>query len=393
MVPKHFERTLLIGTLLFLSGCASGGFLNEGSNRVRTAGPTGPVDPSNDFETIFFTSAEEQRRRVSPQEYFSIKLVSAYICDFRESRSVNRFLRDGSNPSVVDAKARCTYGGLRKPKKRNRTTRGEIAIVAHLGEISSSRGLTVNPADAESNGRVIYYNNDVRESGQLINTLNNPIYGPKKYGGKGFIFELWMLELDNNENDRMKALLDSLSGIGGASYPPSVPILSVLNTLGGALLSGNQDDVEAHFQMTFDAPSGDSGSQVPRLPLAEGYYAVVREEDRDLDPDWDQIAVNRRDGVLCWAGKSATAGCEETYRDRTWFLFRVAKESEKAALDLEFGERVGQFVRRLDEFESADLESMTGATNDLQESLKILVCESASDQEREELGELCSARE
>ncbi|MEE3528637.1 hypothetical protein QO167_29825, partial [Pseudomonas aeruginosa] len=82
-----------------------------------------------------------------------------------------------------------------------RSTQGEIAITASAGERgATSNGLSFNPADIKRNGRVVYYNEDIRESGQLINALNIPIYGPKTYDGGTFFVDLAILELDENEN-------------------------------------------------------------------------------------------------------------------------------------------------------------------------------------------------
>lgn len=314
-------------------------------------------------------------------EYFSISLLSAHICGFRESSFldiINSRGNDNSNPDGASAGKQtngCTYGGLLKLSSRDRITRGEISIIANAGEYSKSKSLTMNPQDNKNNGRVIYYNDDVRESGQLINAINIPIYGPQQYKGKNFFLELSMLELDNEENEETKALLKSLANIGGKAYPPSAPILAVLNTLGGALLSGNQDDVEARFQMRFDVPATDnSPSNISRLALAEGYYAFVREENRDLNPDWENICVNEALGELgvTSSAKGKEGKCDITYRDRTWFLVRVARENKSAALDNEYGEILGSFLKRLNEYDIADIKGTQAALDDLKEKLTTL---------------------
>lgn len=350
--------------------------------RVRTT----QVSPQSEFRAIFFAPGDKSVDRIERGQHFSISLLSAYICGFREVRGLNAINYDPSNHAnnpdggVTEG---CANGMAATPGRLERVTRGEITILANVGEASDQKSLTMNPADEGTKGHVIYYNDDIRESGQLINALNLPIYGPKEYQGKNLVFDLWMLELDNEENERVKSLLSSLADIGATSRPESAPILQVLNTLGGSLLSGNQDDVEARFQMRFDVPppfSGEVPSNIFRLPLAEGYYAFVREENRDLNPSWGEFAVNKEMGELCLSddGMTCVQGNQNTYRGRTWYLVRVARESKASALDIEFGEQLGSFLGRLGEYEAADFTKVEASLNDLESSLKSLVCSKAS---------------
>lgn len=377
---KHLGVCILA---IILYGC--GGFLNEGATRVRVS--TTDTTSTSAFDSIYFKPSTLYNITIKQGEHFSISLLSAHICGFRESRGLDAFTIDGSNPTNSDGEktvSGCTYGGLIFPTSKDRTTRGEISIVANVAESSASKSNNINPAN--SKGRVIYYNDDVRESGQLINAINLPIYGPKEYGGKNIVFDLWMLELDNEENNQLKSLLGSLAALGGKSYPPSAAILGVLNTLGSAFLNGNQDDVEARFQMRFDVPAHEK-STVARLPLAEGYYAFVREENRDLTPEWSSFAVDEKQGVLCNSedGKVCSGNDQNAYRDRTWFLVRVARETREAALDIEYGEEVGLFLGRLDALEAADMKRVTDETTKLADSLKSLVCGRVSDVKKAKL--------
>ena len=371
-----------------LSGC-TGEFLNEGATRVRSSVVAPNADAAR-FEQIYFKPNQPAGSLIETGTAFSITLLSAYICDFRESRGLDVLVFDDSNaaaPGENGTVAGCTNGGARAVSGKDRTTRGEIAIIANVGESSASKSLVTNRADEKTKGRVVYYNDDVRESGQLINALNLPIYGPKKYEGKNVFFELSMLELDNDENAQMKSLLQSLAGIGGKAYPPSAPILGVLNSLGSALLSGNSDDVEMRFQMRFDVKPPDTGSYVYRLPLAEGYYAFVREENRDNLPEWHNFAVNEKDGVLCRAksapepGATGSAGCidgpNSVYRERTWFLVRIARETDEAALDIEHGELLGRFLERLETHQAANYKETKAALDSVDDALKALVCSDA----------------
>ena len=123
-------------------------------------------------------------------------------------------------------------------------------------------------------GRVVYCNEDIRETGQLLNSINIPVYGLITYK-KGLLeFRLALIELDEKEDKGAQEFVSSLAPIGGTIYPPSAPVLGVLNKLGETFIRTNRDDVEFAFQATFDPPS--KKSRVYRMPLQEGYYAILR---------------------------------------------------------------------------------------------------------------------
>jgi hypothetical protein len=138
--------------------------------------------------------------------------------------------------------------------------------------------------------------------------------------------------------------------------------------------------------MRFDVPAPEN-STVSRLPLAEGYYAFVREENRDLTPQWGTFAVNEALGVLCKSedGKACSAGSQNTYRDRTWFLVRIARETPESALDIEYGEELSKFLERLDDLEAVDIEKTKAAMENLGDSLTSMVCSKASDKKKTDL--------
>jgi hypothetical protein len=370
-------KTFVVSTfIILLNGCAND-FLNEGAMRVRLKPAPNKLNSNNLFEGIYFKPDTINLSTIKKGGHFSVSLLSAHICDFRESQGLDFFTLDGSNASKSSSGLvthGCTNGGFKPLKNEDRVTRGEIAIVANVGESSNTKSLSTNSTGDTTKGRVIYYGDDVRESGQLINAINLPIYGPKKYNGKNFVFELWMLELDNDENEQIKGLLQSLADLGGKAYPPSAPVLSILNTLGSAFLSGNQDDVEARFQMRFDVPAPNT-SNIHRLPLAEGYYAFVREENRDISPEWSQFSVNKELGELCKANANGFCieGSNNTYRERTWFLVRVARESAESALDIEYGEKMSEFLKTLDSSSSININKTKNALKDLGNNLEILL--------------------
>ena len=265
---------------------------------------------------------------------FSVRLLSAFICDFRESSNFSDITAK-SNNGATPCRGGDSNGG------QHAGTRGEIAIVANVGERRDSvGGLTFDPSNVK-NGRVIYYNEDVRETGQLINALNLPVYGPKTYEGKPFYMDWSVLELDNKENAAARKLLKQLADVGTLPAAPYTPVLKLLNSLGGALIDANGDDLEMRYQMETDPTLDCSNLNNPkyrkndhtcekltvhRMPLREGYYAFVRSENRSEHPVLSGIEVCEELGVLC-AGDS-----KQPWREKTWLLVRVAREDNDAAL-------------------------------------------------------------
>ncbi len=58
---------------------------------------------------------------------------------------------------------------------------------------------------ATKKGRLIYYSDDVRSGGHLLNGSALPLYGPITYEGRPLVFELTILELDVGEAEQVKS--------------------------------------------------------------------------------------------------------------------------------------------------------------------------------------------
>jgi hypothetical protein len=314
--------------LLGLQGCTPSLRHNEGAVQIAQVESKPALATS-----IFISALSGDSRTIDKGEAVSVKLVSAYICDFREGKaSGDWFSRSNSEATPCDAgDGNAWFLGTA------RSTSGEIAILANAGErtSTSTNGLSFNPATLQRNGRVVYYNEDVRESGQLINALNIPIYGPKTYEGGTFYLDLAMMELDNDENEQSRQLIQQLAQIGGAAFAPASPVLNVLNSLGGALLEANGDDVELRYQLEFDpsykgftskGSTQPKASAVTRAPLREGYYAVVRMEQRDQLPKFNDMKIIGQPYSPLLADDQ-----DHLYKGGSWLLIRVAREDNAQA--------------------------------------------------------------
>jgi len=335
---------LVVGVLFFyfLTGCAR--FHNEGAttygyhetqqNKINEKGLI--------TNARYYRAIKEPSNLITKEDAFSITLISAHICDFDEF-SVSAVFRSSNRDTSV---CKDSVDWFDSPRK---ATQGEIAIIANAGE----KKISIGQQELEDQGRIIYYNKDVRASGHVLNFLNIPIYGPIKYEGKPFSLEFLITELDNEENEQAQVILSQLASIGSIAYPPAAPILSVLNSLGGALIKSNKDDILLTSQTKFDVSEDTVNlrSTTPKLYLREGYYAFVREEHRSTDTLWSSIHVNEKSGLLVHNSDHL-----KTFRDKTWLLVRISKESDTSVAELEAGQALAEFRQRLSH-DSIDLTS------------------------------------
>lgn len=344
---------------LLAAGCSNNLQHNEGASQIAYSADGAQI--TSIFLPYKGAGAVPQDKPIEKGEAFSIKLVSAYICDFREGTGSSDWLSRSNSGATPCEGGDGNFSLLGSAN----TTRGEIAIIANAGERSNtSAGLTFDPSDIRNRGRVVYYNEDVRESGQLINALNIPVYGPKTYDGGPFFMDLAILELDNDESEQSRQLLQELANIGSAAYAPGTPVLNLLNTLGGALLGANGDDVELRYQLEFDPPYTrksikDSLAIRNRItsyaPLREGYYALVRMEDRDQLPAFDLLKVTdgkynpmlgmKIDQANQLPGKSTPT--HSLYKGSSWLLLRVSREDHSQALTQDLSAKTADFLKAL----------------------------------------------
>lgn len=355
---KGYSYTLA----LLATGCSNSLYHNEGASQIAHSADGSQI--TSIFLPYKGHGPIPQDRPIEKGEAFSIKLVSAYICDFHEGRTS----RDWFSNSNTDATP-CKGGDGNFLGNRNET-RGEIAIIANAGERNDkTAGLTFDPNDVQNHGRVVYYNEDIRESGQLINALNIPVYGPKTYDGGPFFMDWAVLELDNDESEQSRKLLQELANIGSTAYAPGTPVLNLLNTLGGALLGANGDDVELRYQLEFDPPYtrmtrpnslAITNRTSSYAPLREGYYALVRKEHRDQLPEFDLLKVtdgkyNPMLGIRMLPASPATESTaqQETapgyklYKDSSWLLIRVSREDHSQALTQDLSAKTADFLKAL----------------------------------------------
>ncbi len=340
-VPRSFVLIFLCCT-----GCAQ---LHEGSIDHRWAVPESNMPGwTLDHE---FISAVANDRKIKPNDPISMTLETAFIHAFQEG-----FGEDG-------------------------IVRGEIVILANVRPFGNDPVDYTN--DAKNGARVIYYSADVRphengKPGQFLSLSSLPIYGPTIYDGDSVLIELHMLELDGSESRSIKALLNGLAQVGGAIQPAGSPVLSLLNTLGQALLSGAQDDSEFRYYATLH-PNTKNNASTTRAYLQEGDLVIIKRGNlrpfywtRVILPEfhlaeskeipWDRLVLNPQDKRLYFTrevnGKKQSQECKDggarkpvvlgdQYRDHTYFVINISTEfdASKYAMQSAVYQSFGEFSK------------------------------------------------
>ncbi len=305
-----------------LAGCASIN-LNEGSASYSNLSTT--AQPHQIYYSLDEQKKDDvQAALISKNDNISVTISAIYICDFRESGLLTGDFFDTSNANsaacpVEENKRLEAAGNGSASKQQQTTTRGELAILGNIKESESFVGVD------RKDQRVFFYSDDVRETGQLLNFSNKTIYGPVKYNGGYLDIAFSIMELDEEENKNLKAVLNSLASLGAKAYPPSSAALETINEVGKTILDSNKDDVTLSYTTRFDPPNVGDISKIERAPLQEGFYAVLRNENRNTEPGWEEVCLNRKLGMLvhCIDNKPST----KVYREKTWMVFRISRES------------------------------------------------------------------
>ena len=152
-----------------------------------------------------------------------------------------------------------------------------------------------------------------------------PVYGPIDFNGKPIGIDIFIVEIDAEDN-QTQALLKTLATAGAKAYPPAQPVLAVLNQLGDALLKGRTDDIEFRYSMVLDPARGYRGMA---YAVAEaGNYVFVREQTRDKTTEWESLVLNENDGRLYHRGSNAL------YRDTSYLSVQINRNAGNEEVQL-----------------------------------------------------------
>ncbi len=372
-------RWILVASILFVSGCNSPK-LDTGSIDYRPMiEPDGKDASMVNFRYYTPPGAEslaEADRIITKGASVGVKLLQAFICDFAEGENYS-FLGVPIPKRITARNAaredRCAYYDS---GQITRNTQGEVAVLATVFEMGGDRKIEFTKDLAPNEARIVYYDDDVRETGQFLNLSNLPIYGPVTYDGRPLYLKLMIIELDEDELQAQGSLLSELARLGGQAYPPGSPLLGALEDIGGVFFAQNGNDLEFRYDMIFDGEGTQTSSHAP---LAWGNYVFVRQWDRSKAIPWEEFYLNHTDGRLYYrcrvallgSGDKALTNCTppgespstpipkksnedivlgqagEEYRQYTYFVVKITKN--ESALQQDVYQTLGDFRAQSEE--------------------------------------------
>jgi len=308
----------------------------------------------------------------------SVNLLFGFICDFYEmAQSPRELARDfgtsNKKPTVC-----------REIPENRPGTRGEIAVMASAFELGGDKKIVFQPdSTTDRNARLVYFNGDVRESGQPLNLSNLPIYGPVSYSGKPMYVSFYIAELDSAEVQETGILLGKLAEIGAKAYPPASPVLSALTKVGTSYLESRQDDLIFDYKLSFDAIDGTSPVVAA---LASGIYVFARQQERLVPFEWDKHCLDQTTGRLHnrEADGSCTLSTASLYQAETYLTVQIKRN--EPALDQDLYQTFQEFTAT-----SQDQVTIPTALKDSLDSLRGQVSRTAAyDRARSQMPKLAS---
>lgn len=274
-----------------------------------------PDDRYSDFANVSglgrLTAAGVQTSRIKAKDMVSLRLRSAFLSN--NGYTPENFLSDlGTSAAAL--------GETSKSISKGFTINLEILVAASAFDYGASGGGFGFKPENRRNAKVIFFSDDVDE-GQFLNFDNLPIIGPVEYTGSGFGLQLYLLEIDA-EDQQQKALLRSLAGLGTAAAGGLGPASGVLNTLTSALLdNGNADDRMFEYSIGFD--TGYVGANVDYVPFEENLYAFVVDHERQRGVPWPVLALNGETAELYQCNTETKLW--EIYQESTYMIVQVLK--------------------------------------------------------------------
>ncbi len=252
-------------------------------------------------------------------------------------------------------------------------TSGEIAIVGRATELGKGTKISFTKEASES-GRVVYYSDDVLKSdgerkGQYLSFTSLPLYGSVTYQGGPFLIELYIIEMDDEESAQYREVVKTLASIGGSAYPPASPVLGVLESIGTALLSGAQNDLEFRYYCALYPFRG--SNNVPHSYLHEGNYVFVKKDhprktrfisgmqsEATQPVPWKDLTFNPKTGRLLKDGSD--------YRGHTYITLRVTKRQDSFDADLANNYfTLGEMIQTMLKKDEAKVGTITDALGDI----------------------------
>lgn len=254
----------LVCACLFFTGCQ---IIEEGEvDYVRTIenSSLNAKDLSRCNKELYDTS-ELTRAGVTRECYETLYRKYTRVPQIKSGETISVHLMQAFNGVAFEWKNASEFFG-------RKGSNAEIVIIANVCEQGKAGcSMSFGPS-SDRNGRVIFYSNGVKAL-QYLNFSYLPVYGPIKYEGGPLIIQLTIVELDD-PSDQQKAMLKTLASAGQQLYPPASEVLTVLDSVGSAILANSTDDILFRYSMTLVPDSNSHNYQSPIV--AEGNYAFIR---------------------------------------------------------------------------------------------------------------------
>jgi hypothetical protein len=346
--PVHRSAATLGGfallALLITCGC---NHIDAGVSDYSRAGAPASKSTDNTTKSVPFSDGKyvippkaDDATYIHKGDTISINLAHGFIKDFSEADWFHR---------VID------------PQLKRK--RGEVAVVARVKEISNKGPDFDFTSSGHTGGRLIYYSDGVHVNAHL-NFSFLPVYGPINYDGYPLAISFYILELDKNQSASMKSLLNTLTAVGGKAYPPSAPVLSVLDKIGSSLVSQQKDDVDLAYHFYLQPYSATSDNTLGQPLLRTGNYALVKqdfvhsEEVRAGVPFSWNVTIDPSNGLL---SKTVTGTSQASkpvpFTGATYLTFQINKGQK--ADNLNQAERFAQFSNFLDSIKGTEFMDFT----------------------------------
>lgn len=161
----------------------------------------------------------------------------------------------------------------------------QAAIVANAFEMcpdsNCNGGYDFRP-DADKEGRVVYFSNDITKDQRILSFGALPMFGPFKYAGHPVGISLHVVKLANDQSANMGPLLTSLATLGQQGGL-STEANGMLASLGANLLKGFDVRLLRYDSQLVRGDIDDRSLGLPKFRY--GDYIVVRQEERSNDID------------------------------------------------------------------------------------------------------------
>lgn len=170
------------------------------------------------------------------------------------------------------------------------SNRIQAAIVANAfqmcSDASCNDGFNFKP-DADNDGRVVYFSNDIKKSQRSLSFGTLPMFGPFEYNGNPVGISLHVVKLANDQSASLAPMLTALSSIGLQSGLPT-EVSSVLNTMGSNLLKGFEVRLLRYDTLLMQGGSANDRS-LGISRFVYGDYIVIRTEERSQEINFGDL--------------------------------------------------------------------------------------------------------